>query len=138
MGTKIKQSRLDERRRLDNEGKFSEKINISDDVSDINLLNYNKNLIKQEELRKLRSSPINKKIFKILKNNFDSKIYNDWIMDRIELLKIIEQGGNIEKIEFITKEKFERDWIIREYKEDMIQFLKKDIPSLISINISSS
>ena len=135
---KIKQSRLDERRRLDNEGKFSEKINISDDVSDINLLNYNKNLIKQEELRKLRSSPINKKIFKILKNNFDSKIYNDWIMDRIELLKIIEQGGNIEKIEFITKEKFERDWIIREYKEDMIQFLKKDIPSLISINISSS
>ncbi len=86
-------------------GNLVKKINISDDVSDINLLNYNKNLIKQEELRKLRSSPINKKIFKILKNNFDSKIYNDWIMDRIELLKIIEQGGNIEKNRIYYKRK---------------------------------
>jgi hypothetical protein len=135
---KNRKNRLDKRKKLDDEGRFDETINISEDMSDINLLNYNTNLVKQEELRKLRSSPVNKKIFKILENNFDSKIYNDWIRGRIELLKIIEQGGNIEKIEFITKEKYERDWVIREYKEDMIQFLKKDIPSLISINISAS
>jgi hypothetical protein len=121
---KNKKSRLDIRMKLDQEGRYDEQMNL-EDLSNINLLNYKKDIEQENRLLEFKNHPINKKIHQILKENFDKEIYDRWLnSDKLQLLNIIEQGGQIEEIEFSVEDKMRRDWIIREYKDSIFNLLK--------------
>ena len=122
---KNKKSRLDTRRKLDQDGRYDEKINISEDSSDINLLNYKKDLEENNRLLELRNNPINKEIFNNISNILGQEIFDKWIKDKMELYDIVKNNSQINEIKFIVPSKFLRDWIVREYKENILNDLRK-------------
>ena len=125
--SKYKKSRLDIRRKLDNEGKFDEKVDMSKYSNDVDRLNNDKKSEEKNKIFKLKNNPINTKIYKILKDNFGNEIYNQWLnKEKLQLSNIIEQGDKIEKLEFITTDKMTRDWVIREHSEKMLNDLKNN------------
>lgn len=137
---KNKKSRLDTRRKLDQEGRYDEQINISEDLPDIHLLNYKKDLEEKNRLLELKNNPVHKEIHQILKDNFNKKIYDKWLdPNKLRLYNIVEQGDKIEKLEFIVETKMYRDWIIREYENNIFNSLKniKSLSNLSKINIIS-
>lgn len=135
---KNKKSRLDARRKLDQEGRYDEQINISEDLPNVNLLNYKKNLEEKNRLTELKNHPINKKIDKILKEKFDKEVYHQWLnVDKLQLFSLVEQGSGFKEIEFLTPTKMNRDWISREYQENMLKYLQEEIRALEKIFIIS-
>ena len=122
---KNKKSRLDTRRKLDQEGRYDEKVNISEDLPDISLLNYKKDLEENNRLLELRNNPINKEIFNNISNILGQEIFDKWIKDKMELYDIVKNNSQINEIKFIVPSKFFRDWIVREYKENILNDLRK-------------
>jgi hypothetical protein len=137
--SKYKKSRLDIRRKLDDEGRFDERVVIDNNLPDINLLNYKTDLKENNRLLELRNNPINKKIFNNIYDILGKDNFDRWIKDKMELSDIVEDNNKIHEIKFLVPEKFLRDWIIREYQEDIFNYLKNidSFRSLSKITIIS-
>lgn len=123
--SKYKKSRLDIRKKLDNEGRFDEKVDMLKYSNDSNLFNFNQK--EENKILKLKNNSINKKIHKILKNNFSNEIYDRWLnKEKFQLSNIVEQGDKVKKLEFTTPDKMTKDWIIREYSKKILENLKNN------------
>ena len=73
----------------------------------------------------LRNNPINKEIFNNISNILGQEIFDKWIKDKMELYDIVKNNSQINEIKFIVPSKFLRDWIVREYKENILNDLRK-------------